>query len=207
MNEARTFVRPLTAEPRHAPEAGRKSADAFTVRRSQILLASADRMTPADIGRVVGCTAQAVRNAIRAFEAGGLACLAAKSHARKDPGRVWDRSRDDLKDLLHRRPREFGKPTSRWALGLVARVCHEKGWTPRVLSVEAIRQSLKRLGVGWHRAKHGITSPDPEYAKKKPRPANVTGPEVVGGVGFGEPQEGSPCPRRRSRPSRPSPAT
>jgi transposase len=168
MNKARTFVRPLTAGERQALETGRKSADAFTVRRSQVLLASADRMAPADIGRVVGCTAQSVRNAIRAFAADGLGCLTAKSHARKDPGRAWDRDRDvDLKDLLHRRPREFGKPTSLWTLALVAEVCKEKGWTPRVLSAEAIRQALKRLGVGWHRAKHWITSPDPEYAKKK----------------------------------------
>ena len=125
-------------------------------------------MAPADIGRVVGCTAQAVRNAIRAFDADGLGCLAAKSHARKDPGRVWDRVHDDdLEDLLHRRPREFGKATSLWTLALVAEVCKDKGWTPRALSVEAVRQALKRLGVGWKRAKHWITSPDPEYAEKK----------------------------------------
>jgi hypothetical protein len=168
MNKPRKFVRTLTADERRALERGRKSADAFTVRRSQILLASAGRMGPAEVGRVVGCTAQAVRNALRAFEAHGLGCLAAKSHARKDPGRVWDRGRDeDLKDLLHRRPREFGKPTSLWTLALVAEVCHQKGWTPRVLSVEPIRQALKRLGVGWNRAKHWITSPDPEYAEKK----------------------------------------
>src|SRR5437588_1615498 len=111
MNTPRKFVRTLTPVERRALERGRKSSGAFTVRRSQILLASADRMAPAEIGRVVGCTAQAVRNAIRAFAADGLGCVAAKSHARKDPGRVWDRGRDDdLKDLLHRRPREFGKP-------------------------------------------------------------------------------------------------
>jgi hypothetical protein len=166
MNKARTFVRSLTAVERRALEKGRKSADPFTVRRSQVLLASADGLGPAAIGRLIGCTAQAVRNAIRAFETDGLGCLAAKSHARKDPGRVWDRD-EDLRDLLHRRPREFGKPTSLWTLGLVAEVCHEKGWTPRVLSIEAIRQALRRLGVGWTRAKHWITSPDPEYAKKK----------------------------------------
>ena len=168
MNTARTFVRSLTAEERQALEKGRKSADAFTVRRSLVLLASADGLGPAEVGRWVGCTAQAVRNAIRAFEADGLGCLTAKSHARRDPGRVWDRTHDEgLKDVLHRRPREFGKPTSLWTLALVAEVCHEKGWAPRVLSVEAVRQTLKRLGVGWHRAKHWITSPDPEYAKKK----------------------------------------
>jgi len=170
MNTARTFVRSLTAEERLALEKGRKSADAFPVRRSQVLLASAAGLGPAAIGRLVGCTAQAVRNAIRAFEADGIGCLTAKSHARKDPGRVWDRERDqDLRELLHRRPRAFGKPTSLWTLALVAEVCHEKGWTPRVLSIEAIRRALKRLGVGWHRAKHWITSPDPEYAKKKRR--------------------------------------
>ena len=162
------FARPLTAEERRALRHGLKSADAFTLRRSQILLASAEKRGPAEIGRLVGCTAQAVRNALRAFEADGLGCLAAKSHARRDPGRVWDRRRDaDLKDLLHRRPREFGKPTSLWTLALVAEVCYQKGWATRVLSAEAIRLILKRLGVGWRRAKHWITSPDPEYAKKK----------------------------------------
>ena len=168
MNEARTFVRPLTGEERPALEKGRKSADAFTVRRSQILLASADRMAPAEIGRVVGGTAQAVRNAIRAFEADGLGCRAAKSHARKNPGRVWDRGRDDdLKDLPHRRPREFGPPTSLWTLALAAEVCHAKGWTTRRLTAEGMRGVLARLGIGWKRAKHWITSPDPEYATKK----------------------------------------
>ena len=168
MNKPRKFARPLTTDERRALERGRESADAFTVRRAQILLASAGRMGPAEVGRVVGCTAQAVRNAARAFEADGVGCLTAGSHARKDPGRVWDRGRDgDLKDLLHRRPREFGKPASLWTPASVAEVCHTKGWTSRVLSAEAIRQASGRLGAGWKRARHWITGPDPEYAKKK----------------------------------------
>jgi hypothetical protein len=36
-----------------------------------------------------------------------------------------------------------------------------------VLSAETIRQALLRLGVGWRRAKHWLTSPDPAYARKK----------------------------------------
>ena len=63
----------------------------------------------------------------------------------------------------------FGKPTSLWTLELAAQVCFEKGWTQRRLSGEAIRQTLKRLGVGWKRAKHWLVSPDPEYAAKKKR--------------------------------------
>jgi len=168
MNTARTFVRSLTAAERRALGTGRQSADPFTVRRSQVLLARAGGLGPAATGRPVGCTAQAVRNAVRASEADGRTCLVATSHARKDPGRVWDRDRDgDLTGLLPRRPRAFGEPTSLWTPGLVADVCHRKGWTPRVLSIEAVRQALRRLGVGWHRAEHGITSPDPDSAKKK----------------------------------------
>jgi len=163
-----TFVRALTAGERQALNRGLKSADAFTLRRSQILLASADGRGPADIGRVVGVTAQAVRDAIRAFHAHGGAALVKRSNAPKVPKAAWDRKRDDeLKELLHRRPRELGKATSLWTLALVAEVCHEKKWTDRALSAEAIRLILKRLGVGWKRAKHWITSPDPEYAKKK----------------------------------------
>jgi hypothetical protein len=162
------FVRSLSVPERQALTLGLKSTEVFTLRRSQILLASAAGKGPAEIGRVVGVTAQAVRNAIRAFHADGLGCLTARSNAPKVPHAAWDRAHDaDLKNLLHLSPRSLGKPTSLWTLALAAEVCHEKGWTARVLSAEAIRQTLRRLRVGWKRAKHWITSPDPQYAKKK----------------------------------------
>ncbi len=69
--------------------------------------------------------------------------------------------------MLHRSPRDFGKPTSLWTLSLAAEVAFEQGLTERQLSHESIRQVLKRLGVGWKRAKTWITSPDPHYARKK----------------------------------------
>ena len=97
-----------------------------------------------------------------------LACLRAKSKAPKTVHAAWPKERDDdLRALLHQCPRTFGKPTSLWTLPLAAQVCYEKGWTARVLSGEAIRLVLKRLGVGWKRAKHWLTSPDPAYARKK----------------------------------------
>lgn len=44
-----------------------------------------------------------------------------------------------------------------------------RGLTVKQVSIETIRQALKRLGVGWQRAKHWITSPDPAYSRKKRR--------------------------------------
>jgi transposase len=162
------FVRPLSEPERAALREGLRSPDAFTLRRCQILLASDRGRRPAQIAASLGCSSQAVRNALRAFAAGGTACLRQKSKAPKTTHPAWPRERDeDLRALLHQSPRNFGKPTSLWTLDLAAEVCFEKGWTKRRLSGEAIRQALKRLGVGWKRAKHWLVSPDPQYARKK----------------------------------------
>jgi hypothetical protein len=97
-----------------------------------------------------------------------VACLEPRSSAPKAPRADWPRDRDhDLKALVHQSPRTLGKPTSVWTLDLLATVCHEKGWTARPLTGEAIRGVFQRLGVGWKRAKHWLTSPDPQYAAKK----------------------------------------
>jgi transposase len=162
------FVPPLTDSQRQRLQRGLRAAAAFTVRRCQIVLASADRQPPSAIARQLGCTAATVRNAINAFTREGLGCLREKS-SRPHSARPFldERHADALKDLLHQSPRLFGKPTSLWTLDLVAELCHTRGWTPRQLCGEAVRVALKRLKIRWRRAKHWITSPDPAYARKK----------------------------------------
>ena len=46
-------------------------------------------------------------------------------------------------------------------------VAFAEGITPARVSGETVRATLARLGVRWRRAKHWISSPDPEYARKK----------------------------------------
>ena len=164
------FVRPLTDPERAALRAGLRSPDAFTLRRCQILLASADGLRPAQIAERFGCASQSVRNAIRAFTAEGLDCLREKSHRPKTVRpELDDTCCERLRALLHRSPRDFGKPTSLWTLDLAAEVAFAEGITARPVSDETIRQAIKRLGVGWKRAKTWITSPDPAYLRKKRR--------------------------------------
>jgi transposase len=164
------FIRPPSEAERAQLRAGLHSADAFTLRRCQILLASDQGQDAALIARNLGCSKGTALNAIRAFRAEGLACLKAKS-SRPHSARPFltEQHLPALEDLLHHSPRLYGKPTSLWALDLVAEVCYARGWTPRVLTGEAIRAALKRLGIRWRRAKHWITSPDPAYARKKTR--------------------------------------
>jgi transposase len=162
------YIRTLTAEEHRQLTAGLHSSDAFTLRRCQILLASSRGQRPAQIAHHLGCATQSVRNAIRAFHAQGLACLQSQSRRPKHTRLVLDASkREQLRALLHDSPRTFGKPRSAWTLQLAAEVCRERGLTPYQVSIENIRQALKRLGVSWRRAKQWMTSPDPQYARKK----------------------------------------
>ncbi len=165
-----TFVRTLTNTERQCLQEGLRSTTAFTLRRCQILLASAAGQTPALIARNLGCTARSARNAVHAFDIEGLACLKEKSSRPHSARPLLDAAFDEpLRHLLHQSPRTQGQLRSTWTLALVAQVCHAKGWTPRVLSLDTIRLAIQRLGVSWKRAKHWITSPDPAYARKKKR--------------------------------------
>ncbi|MBP3955333.1 IS630 family transposase [Gemmata sp. G18] len=162
------FLRELTESERGALRQGLRSREVLTLRRAQILLASADQQTPSQISRRVGCASQTVRNTIHAFEKEGAGCLAEKKRGPKDAQPILDEAKaDPLKGILHQSPRRFGKARSTWTLDLLAEVAFEQELPPRRLSHEAVRQAVKRLGHGWKRAKQWITSPDPAYARKK----------------------------------------
>jgi transposase len=161
------YVRACTPEERRQLTASLRSSDAFTLRRCQILLASARGQRPATIARHLGCATQSVRNALHAFDTRGLASLHAQARRPKRTRLGLDAAkREPLRALLHQSPRTFGKPRSTWPLALAAAVCWEQGLTPYHVSIENIRQALKRLGLRWQRAKSWSTSPDPPDARQ-----------------------------------------
>jgi transposase len=164
------YVRPLTADERATLETGLRSLSAFTVRRCQMLLASAEGQPTTAIARQLRCTDQTVRHAIHAFHQRGLAVLQPRSSRPHTTSTIFDAGTcESLRALLHQSPRTFAKPTSRWTLQLAAEVSFAQGLTPRLVSDETIRLALHRLGISWKRAKHWLTSPDPAYARKKNR--------------------------------------
>jgi transposase len=161
------FVREPSDAERARLEAALRASDAFTVRRAQIVLASAEGCRPRTIARGLRCATQTVRNGIRAFNAGGLAALAAGSSRPKSAAPVLGAAeRERLRAILHQPPRALGHARSTWTLDLLAREAHGQGLSPTVLSGETIRQGLLRPGVGWKRAKRWLTSPDPAYAQE-----------------------------------------
>ncbi len=164
------FVRALTGTERTALRTGLRSPQAFTLRRSQLLLLSAEGKTPRQIARQLGCSDQTVRNVIRAFASAALTCLEQQSSRPKTAKPELDEAKcEKLRDLLHHSPRQCGKARSTWTLQMVAEVAKEHGLTKRLVSDETIRNALRRMHVRWKRARDWITSPEPHYGRKKRR--------------------------------------
>ena len=85
--QAPLFIRPLTEKEQAELEAGRRSSQGFTVRRSLMLLASAEGKPTTTIASLIGCSDQTVRNAIHDFHERGLAVLSPNPRVRTQPMR------------------------------------------------------------------------------------------------------------------------
>ena len=121
------YVRTLTDDERLQLEADRRTADAFRLRRAQIVLASACGLSPQPIAQLVGCCVQTVRNVIHAFHTTGLACVSKQSTRPKsvEPTRNATRC-ERLQHIVHQSPRTYGTPTGVWTLALAAQVGQEQ---------------------------------------------------------------------------------
>ncbi len=162
------FVRPLTDSERDALTSGLRSSAAFSLRRCQILLASARGERAPQIAAHLGCDDQTVRNAIHAFNQSGLDALTEGSSRPHRITAAFDAgAAERLRALMHQSPRTFDQASSIWTLDLLAAVCAAQGITDERVTGETIRVTLQRLGVRWQRAKGWITSPDPAYRRKK----------------------------------------
>src|SRR5919112_171535 len=107
------YVRPSSDAERKSLEAGLRSPDAFTLRRCQILLTSADGHNAYQIARNLGCNPQTARNAIHKFNEEDLPeALRRGSNRPRTVHRAFDEEGSEaLRRMLHRSPREFGKDT------------------------------------------------------------------------------------------------
>lgn len=163
------FVRELTEEELQALRDGLRSSSAFSVRRCQILLTSAEeRLKPREIATRLHCSGQCVRNAIRSFHREGLACLQEKSHAPHRPLSAFDAAGlERLPEVIRQSPRAFSQETSVWTLDLLAEVCWAEGLTAWRASAESIRRALSKSKISWKRAKKWIRSSDARYGVKK----------------------------------------
>lgn len=162
------YVGRLIEEATTVLKAGLRSPSAFTVRRCQILLKSANWQTASQIAKALDCSAQTVRDALTAYHQEGLECIREKSHARHDQEPIINEEGcTRLKEIIRLSPRTFGFQTSVWTRPLLAQVLYQEGYTCQAVSPSAITTALKRVDVAWRRAKQWVRSPDPHYERRK----------------------------------------
>jgi transposase len=158
----------MTKKEKQAMQAGIRSKDAFIIRRSQIVMASERGQKAIEIAKALGCDDQTVRNVIKGFNQEGIAVLQEGSRRPHNIQAAFStKGVEQLKEILHQSPRNFGKRTSLWTLELAAEVNYKNELIKERVSGETIRATLRRFGMKWTRAKHWITSPDPNYELKK----------------------------------------
>src|SRR5260370_42319832 len=73
--KAPMYVRALSPAEQAGLEAGLRSPKAFTLRPSQILLASSRGQRPSEIAHNFGCATQTVRTTLHAYEEDVLPCF------------------------------------------------------------------------------------------------------------------------------------
>jgi len=166
-------------------QAGVRSKDPFVIRRSQVVLASERGQKALDIAKTLGCDDQTVRNVIKGFNQDGIAVLKEGSRCPHNTQAAFSiKSVEQLKEILHQSPRDFGKATSLWTLALAAEISYENKLIQERVSGETIRATLNRFGMKWTRAKHWITSPDPDYERKKTKKALDKNSRISGRLGI-----------------------
>jgi transposase len=168
MRQPSVFVREL--QPQEGAQLKRISRTATQFARRQralILLASATGMGPPQIARLVQTDESQVRRVIHEFNTLGLESLRPRVGGGR-PRRVSTATADRIVAIALACPRNYGVPLNRWSLRRLRRYLLGRGVVGQ-LSVEGLRQLLRRAGVTWQRTRTWKRSPDPDYEAKAAR--------------------------------------
>src|SRR5437660_11714896 len=110
--KAPMYIRAVSPAEQAGLEAGLRSSNAFTLRRSQIVLASHRGQRPSEIARNLDCPVQTLRNILHDFQAEGLHCLKQQSSRPKTIHAELDQPKcEALRASLHQTQRTYGHKT------------------------------------------------------------------------------------------------
>jgi transposase len=170
--KAPLFVRPLTDADHEALTRGLRAADAFTLRRSQILLASARGEHVPAIARALGLDEQTVRLWLRRFNADGMDGLTDAPRSGRPPVYTAAEVGEVIAASLTK-PDDLGLPFGSWTLDRLTAYLHEeKGLA---IGRSRIATLLQHEGLRWRQQETWFGErPDPAFAAKRGRSSRST---------------------------------
>ncbi|MHB9124581.1 MAG: helix-turn-helix domain-containing protein [Armatimonadota bacterium] len=145
---------PTTEETASLTECAR-SDDAFAGARASVILLSAGGKGTSDIAGIVGLSVRQIRNIIDAFNMQGMQVLKKRKSSGR-PRALTDRQREALRELIGRRPRDFGIDRDGWTLQSMGDALVSEGICESI-SPYTIQREIKRCGIDWSEVKLGGT--------------------------------------------------
>src|SRR5512143_3014445 len=166
-------MKPIYIPPLDDPQHGeldklyRTTQDPRLRTRAQMILLSAEqeRKVP-EIAGIVRESEATGRRWLKRYRAEGVEGLNEAPRTGR-PGVVTACYQTELLAAVGRRPRGLNLPFSLWTLQRLVEYLAEK--TGLRVSLETVRQLLKKAEIVLSRPQHKISSPDPEYQVKKRR--------------------------------------
>jgi transposase len=145
----------------------RGTGSVVTWRRAQMVLLSAQGMTPAAIAKVAFTSEDRVRDVIGNFNADGFDSLYPRYRGGRAPKFTLGQRRE-VKKIAKSHPADHGLPFSAWSLAKLAEFLVAEQVVEDI-SHEGLRALLREEGVTFQRLKTWKASRDPDYAVKKAR--------------------------------------
>lgn len=165
---AQVEVRELTSlEGRQLVKMLHLGKDAIAVRRAEVVLASAQGESASSIAGRLHFTADYVRKVIHAFNERGVKSLKAQYSNGGRPQEILPEHESELVELALTPPRLTRQPFTHWTLETLRDVAARRRLIPRKISLESVRQILKKHRVSLQRTKTWKESNDPEFDEKK----------------------------------------
>lgn len=161
------YVRNITDEEEiRLKDILRRSDDAIKVKRSQIILASAQKRRVPEISKSFGFSRDYVCDVIHSFDKVGFQALESKyDNCGKKPTFTEDVRRRII-DAALTKPSDLRLPFTCWSLTKLRDYIVDQGYVTAI-SIETIRQILKENGIKYRRTKTWKDSNDPEFESKK----------------------------------------
>lgn len=133
---------------------GLNSPSAFILRRSQILLNSAEGKNTSQISQILYCSDQCVRDAINAFNKHGVKCLDEKTHARHDNQKIFGQKETrKLIAMAKDSPGKYGIKSNTWTLDKLAKACKKNKIVSRPVSPSTIANIFRENRINWKEIK------------------------------------------------------
>ena len=145
----------------------RDSGSVVTWRRAQIVLLSAQRMSPAKISEVVFTDPDTVREVIHNFNRDGFDALYPRYAGGRPPTFTLPQRRE-IKKIALSIPTDLGRPFATWSLAKLADYLVAEGVVTDI-SHEGLRQLLREEGVSFQAVRTWKRSNDPSFEAKKNR--------------------------------------